>query len=240
MNNQAGVVGSAGKVGMWRILVVTVFMFFVPAAVLFAAAGTLRWPTAWAYLGLTALFGLVSRILALQKNPDLLTERAEGLGKEDTADWDKVLMPLTAIAGPMVMLMVAGLDKRFSWSEPVPACLMVAALLVVILGCLVGTGATVVNRYFSAVVRIQQDRGQTVVDVGPYRAVRHPGYAGAVAAYLATPFLLGALWALVPVFVIIGLIVVRTSLEDRTLRRELPGYAEYTRRVRYRLFPGVW
>jgi len=235
---EAGRDGS--RVGPVKILVLTGFMFAVPAGVLFLAAGTWKWPMAWAYLGVTAVFGLATRLLALKKNPDLLQERASGLGKKDVASWDRKLMPLTAMAGPLVLLGLAGMDKRLGWSDRVPDILVAAALVVLVLGCLIGLGATVVNRYFSAVVRIQTDRGQTVVDAGPYSRVRHPGYAGAVAAYLATPVLLGTLWALVPALVIIGLIVLRTALEDRKLHRELDNYAEYAQRVRYRLFPGLW
>lgn len=229
-----------GGVGAVRILAVTVFMFAVPAGVLFFSAGTWKWPMAWIYLGVTAVFGLVTRLLALKKNPDLLEERATGLDKQDIASWDRKLMPLTALAGPLVLLGFAGMDKRLGWSGPVPGILVVISLMVLVLGCLIGLGATVVNRYFSAVVRIQTDRGQTVVDAGPYSRVRHPGYAGAVAAYLATPVMLGTLWALVPALLIISLIVLRTAMEDRLLRRELDGYEEYARRVKYRLFPGLW
>ena len=100
--------------------------------------------------------------------------------------------------------------------------------------------AVAVNRFFSAVVRIQRDRGHTVVDGGPYRFVRHPGYAGSVLNTLAVPFALGALLALLPAGLVVALIIWRTALEDRTLRAELDGYAEYATRVRSRLLPRVW
>jgi protein-S-isoprenylcysteine O-methyltransferase Ste14 len=96
------------------------------------------------------------------------------------------------------------------------------------------------NPFFSTVVRIQTDRGHTVATGGPYRFVRHPGYAGALALTLATPFLLGSWPALIPSVALVAILVVRTILEDRTLRRELPGYTEYAGRVRYRLLPGIW
>jgi protein-S-isoprenylcysteine O-methyltransferase Ste14 len=96
------------------------------------------------------------------------------------------------------------------------------------------------NAFFVATVRIQADRGQTVVSGGPYRYVRHPGYLGSILLHLGVPFLLGSLWALIPGFVAVLVMVVRTALEDRTLRAELSGYEEYAERVRYRLLPGVW
>ena len=96
------------------------------------------------------------------------------------------------------------------------------------------------NAFFSAYVRIQTERGHAVVSTGPYRWVRHPGYASGLGSTLATPFVLGSVWALVPAGLVVVLLVVRTALEDRTLRKELPGYAEYSGRVRFRLVPGVW
>jgi protein-S-isoprenylcysteine O-methyltransferase Ste14 len=100
--------------------------------------------------------------------------------------------------------------------------------------------AMMVNKFFAAVVRIQKDRSHTVVKAGPYRFVRHPGYAATLLHYVAAPFMLGTLWALIPVGLIWVVIIVRTALEDRTLQEELEGYKDYTQRVRYRLLPGVW
>jgi protein-S-isoprenylcysteine O-methyltransferase Ste14 len=96
------------------------------------------------------------------------------------------------------------------------------------------------NRFFSAVVRIQTDRGHVVVSDGPYRVMRHPGYAGGMLSYLASPLLLSSLWMFIPAVLTVAAMVARTALEDRTLRAELPGYADYARRVRYRLLPGLW
>jgi protein-S-isoprenylcysteine O-methyltransferase Ste14 len=96
------------------------------------------------------------------------------------------------------------------------------------------------NRFFSTAVRIQDDRGQTVAQGGPYRYVRHPGYVGFILAGASTALLLGSLWALVPSAISGALLVVRTALEDRTLCAELDGYEEYSRRVRHRLVPGIW
>jgi protein-S-isoprenylcysteine O-methyltransferase Ste14 len=89
-------------------------------------------------------------------------------------------------------------------------------------------------------VRIQADRGHVVCDSGPYRIVRHPGYAGNILPLLGIVLALGSLWTLIPAAVALVIAVIRTALEDRTLQEELPGYQEYTRRVRYRLFPGIY
>jgi protein-S-isoprenylcysteine O-methyltransferase Ste14 len=108
------------------------------------------------------------------------------------------------------------------------------------LGMVFSSWAMVANRFFAALVRIQTDRGHTVVSTGPYRIMRHPGYAGGMLADLSFPFLLGSAWALIPIAIVLALIIIRTSLEDQTLKEELPGYQEYAAHVRYRLLPGVW
>jgi protein-S-isoprenylcysteine O-methyltransferase Ste14 len=98
----------------------------------------------------------------------------------------------------------------------------------------------VANRFFSAVVRIQRDRGHEVVTTGPYRVLRHPAYAGGLLAYLSFPFMLDALWALLPALGVVAALIARTALEDRALNAELPGYAAYAARTRSRLIPGLW
>lgn len=105
---------------------------------------------------------------------------------------------------------------------------------------MIGTWAMVVNRFFSSHVRIQADRGHTVVSAGPYRVVRHPGYAGGILAWIAAPVFFSSYWVTIPSVAVITLTIIRTALEDRTLKEELPGYSEYTERVRYRLVPGIW
>jgi len=147
-------------------------------------------------------------------------------------------MPIVAIYGPILMWLVAGLDKR--WGGSPLLSLELAAFVVVIAGYLFSTWALMINRFFSAVVRVQTDRGHTVVTTGPYRFVRHPGYAGALVGYLATPIALGTLWVFIPMLLTCIVLVVRTALEDKTLQQELPGYSEYNRRTRYRLLPGIW
>jgi protein-S-isoprenylcysteine O-methyltransferase Ste14 len=149
-------------------------------------------------------------------------------------------MPLVAIYGPLVTLVVAGLDRRWGWRPEVPWVWALIGAALLVLASAFAAYAMLTNRFFSAVVRIQRERGHTVVTAGPYRWVRHPGYAGGVACHLAMPILLGSLWALIPGVLTAGLTVLRTALEDRTLRAELPGYSEYARRTRYRLLPGVW
>jgi protein-S-isoprenylcysteine O-methyltransferase Ste14 len=116
----------------------------------------------------------------------------------------------------------------------------ILALAIILAGYALGSYALIENRFFSGMVRIQTDRGHNVVSSGPYHWLRHPGYAGALLAYLATPFFLDSLWAFLPAVLLTILLVIRTALEDRTLQDELTGYREYAGLVRYRLLPGLW
>lgn len=208
--------------------------------VLFIAAGRLNWVWAWVYVGIVVSFTLVSRIAVIRTNPDLLAERAQSLDREDVKGWDRLILFFLLLIGPLAMMIVAGLDERFDWSPQIRLAFQLVALAIMVLGYVVSTWAMAVNRYYSAVVRIQKDRGQTVVTDGPYRFVRHPSYATGIAACLMIPILLGSLWALIPCSLVVLGTIIRTALEDKTLLEELDGYKEYAKRVRYRLIPGVW
>jgi protein-S-isoprenylcysteine O-methyltransferase Ste14 len=208
--------------------------------ILFGAAGRIDWLMGWIYLGLFIVLSLGSRVLVRMKNPDLIAERAGSLDRADVSPVDKALVALIAIFGPIVVLLTAGFDHRLSWTTPLPSFLPWIALILATAGLLLGTWAMLENRYFSAVVRIQKDRRQTVVSTGPYRFVRHPSYIGGAVTFLCIPFILTSLWALIPAGIIIAGYFVRTANEDRTLLKELDGYSEYARRVRFRWLPGIW
>jgi protein-S-isoprenylcysteine O-methyltransferase Ste14 len=207
--------------------------------ILFLAAGTVDWIWGWAQLTILAVFLIAHPLLLIPINPELLAEREKGLRDEGVKTWDKWIGSLAA--GTLLPLwVVAGLDVRFHWTGEMPIAFHVGGLLANILGYALFLWAMVSNAFFSEGVRIQQERGHTVATGGPYWCVRHPGYAGAIVAGLATPFLLGSLWGLIPAAISAALYVVRTFLEDKTLLEELPGYREYAQQTRYRLLPGVW
>jgi protein-S-isoprenylcysteine O-methyltransferase Ste14 len=132
------------------------------------------------------------------------------------------------------------LDIRFRWSQQIPLALRIAASGIATLGLLVTDWAVVSNKFFSGVVRIQKERGHTVVTRGPYRYIRHPGYAGAILHNIATPVILSSLWGLLPAGFVVCVTIIRTVLEDRTLQEELDGYKAYAKRVPYRLLPSIW
>lgn len=206
----------------------------VSVALLFACAGTFDWPWVWAYLGLGVLLILVN-LRAMP--PELMERRGEVSG--DAHRWDRCI---TTLAIPVVMatLATAGLDYRFVWTPPLRPWIQCAGMGVVALGNLLFTWAMASNRFFAVMMTIEQDRGHSVQELGPYRMVRHPGYAGYIASIMAMPLLFGSLWAFIPAAFAATLFVIRTYLEDRALFAGLEGYHAYSLRVRYRLFPGLW
>jgi protein-S-isoprenylcysteine O-methyltransferase Ste14 len=197
------------------------------------------WWEGWLFALLNILSFAISRMLAARRHPDLLAERARFMRQEDTEPWDKKLAPLLGLGGGLLPL-VAGLDALYGWSPSYNVPAKVVALLIILAGYALASYALIENRYFSGTVRIQSERGHKVVSGGPYRWVRHPGYAGALWSYVATPVFLDAPWAFLPAAFLMMVMAVRTRLEDMTLQNKLEGYRDYAKEVRYRLVPGVW
>jgi protein-S-isoprenylcysteine O-methyltransferase Ste14 len=232
MNNQKGFI-SAG--------VILQMLFFVVGIPLLPLLISWRWNwrEAWVYAAVCILGFAISRILAARQHPDLIAERARTMQHEDIKPWDKVLGRFAGFGGILIMIAV-GLDALFGWSHGFSMPVKFAALAVILASYAFSSWALIENRFFSSVVRIQKERDHQVVSSGPYRWVRHPGYAGALWLYLATPLFLDSVWAFIPAVLLMAVLVIRTGLEDRTLQEELDGYREYAQRVRYRLFPGIW
>lgn len=242
MNNQTPPrsTSSMGSVISWKTIIRFIVTILLMLSILFLAAGRLDWWEAWAYAANALIVLLSSRALLIMKNPDLALERLEAGQKENVKPWDKILMPLTALYLPLISWVVAGLDKRYAWSPDLPDTIQVIALAVLFLGSTIGTWAMLTNRFFSSHVRIQTDRGHIVVNSGPYRIVRHPGYAGGIISWIAAPVFFSSYWLIIPTLLAISGSILRTILEDGTLQEELPGYKEYARSVPYRLIPGIW
>lgn len=233
--------GTVQRVTAREWLRLTLAHLSVPLTLL-ACGGDIRWWQAWVFSVLLVAAGVGGRIWAEWRHPGLMAERerTRSLKTADVKAWDKVLAPLMALSLSFPLVIVAGLDHRFGWSPVFPTWLNVIGILLVASGYAFGAWALVENRFFSTMVRIQTDRGHVVCDSGPYRMVRHPGYAGSLLPLPGIVLTLGSAWTLIPAAVALVVAVIRTALEDRTLQEELPGYREYTSRVRYRLFPGVY
>lgn len=206
-------------------------------ALFFGSAGTFNWPEAWLFLFLYAV-AVTGMVTWLKKNdPELLKERMSR--KKDAKTWDKIILVTYSLL-VMIMLAVAGLDAvRYQWTH-VPLVLKVLGFLGFIPAYMLIFWTMTQNRYLSEVVRIQEERGHEVCTTGPYRYVRHPMYVGVIIFVLCLPLALGSFFALFLSAAILSVFLLRTSLEDKTLQKELPGYKEYAEQVRYKLIPGIW
>lgn len=221
----------------WIRLVVA---YLLIPLILFICSADLVWWQAWLYSILILAAGIGGRMWAEQRHPGLTAERQNIENIQNAKAWDKVLAPLMAVSLVFPMVIVAGLDHRYSWSPEFPLWLIVIGFILISLGYAFAAWALAENRFFSSVVRIQTDRGHVVCDSGPYRFVRHPGYAGNILPLFGIVLALGSAWTLIPTAVALIITVIRTVLEDQTLQEELPGYRDYARRVRYRLIPGIY
>ena len=221
-----------------KVILAMMTQFAVIALALFVPAGTLNWPAGWMFLVLlTGFIIAVARLLA-RHNPELLEERASFF-RANQKGWDKVFLALYTFGG-IAWLIVMALDAvRFSWSH-VPVWLQGGSVIGLILSFSIIYLAFQENAYLSSVVRIQEDRGQTVVMTGPYRYVRHPMYAGLLILFPATAVVLGSWYGFLLALVLDGMFAVRAVLEERMLWEELNGYEAYTAKVKYRFIPYVW
>ncbi|MCB2201052.1 isoprenylcysteine carboxylmethyltransferase family protein [bacterium] len=215
----------------------------IPIAVLVSLAIMLPIAGRWSYLGgwLNAAWMLVYTgvysVWLIAANPELFNQRMN-IFLPGTKRFDKVFW-IVWRSLTFAMIILAPLDVRLGWST-VPAWLAWSAFILSLLLSCVGVWPIIINRHFEANVRIQTDRDHRVVDQGPYRIVRHPGYSLAVPGMFLMSLMMESFWAMIPATGIVIAFVVRTTLEDRTLRNELEGYEEYAQRVRWRLLPGIW
>jgi protein-S-isoprenylcysteine O-methyltransferase Ste14 len=226
------------KGGVTRWLIREILGSLITAAILFGTAGRLDWVMGWVVVGVYLVWTAATALTVIPTNPEMLLERTRP--KEGTKKWDMVLLGIVGVA-EIVKYVVAGLDQRWGWSPQMPLALQLAGVVVAVLAYdVILVWAMAANAFFAQTVRIQEERGHTVATGGPYRYVRHPGYVGSILSQIATPLILGSVWAFIPAGLAALLFVVRTALEDKTLREELDGYQDYAARVRYRLLPGVW
>ncbi len=204
---------------------------------IFLPAGSIGWRQGWMFLAILVLaFGISALVLA-RVNPAIY--RARSRFQPGTESWDKALLAIL-LPAMAAILPIGALDAgRFHWSQ-LPGWLVVLGYAAMIGGIALTGWAQAVNPFFEPGVRIQSERHQHVIDSGPYRSVRHPGYIAAIVLFFGMALALASQWALVPAVLASSLLIVRTSWEDRLLRAELAGYEEYARHVRWRLLPGIW
>jgi protein-S-isoprenylcysteine O-methyltransferase Ste14 len=219
-----------------RALIGGVVQLLLFPLILFPVAGTLAWAAGWIFLFLLYSFVGVTVYLLSKQNPVLLEERMS-IFKPNTQR-DTMFLWLSAVA--LIWLIVMPFDAvRFHWSQ-FPFWLQGVGVLVLIASFVWMYLAFRENAYLTPTVRLQEERGHMVVSTGPYRWVRHPMYTGFHLFFLGTPLLLGSVYGLVLSFMLIGLFVRRAVLEERFLRRALPGYDAYAAKVTSRFIPHLW
>jgi protein-S-isoprenylcysteine O-methyltransferase Ste14 len=221
-----------------RLVIRTLVWFGVIGAVLFTAAGTLQWPAAWSFLLFMILLGLGGGLWLIQIDPALFEERMRPVVQQGQPTADRVFM-VAFFTVALVWLIVAGLDQRFGLSQ-MTVGVQVAGTALAITGMAISFWVLRENSFAAPVIKLQRDRGQHVIDTGPYHLVRHPMYSGAILFFLGTSLWLGSWWSAALTLIMAVLFAWRTTAEERTLRDGLPGYTDYTTRVRYRLCPGLW
>ena len=221
----------------WGRLVVA---YLLIPLILLICGGDVSWWQAWLYSLLILAAGIGGRLWAEQRHPGITAERQNKESFHNAKTWDKVLAPLMAVSAVFPMVIVSGLDHRYNWSPELPLWLSVIGFILISFGYAFAAWALAENRFFSSVVRIQTDRGHVVCDSGPYRFVRHPGYAGNILPLFGIVLALGSVWTLIPAAVALIITVIRTVLEDHALQEELQGYRDYAQRVRFRLIPGIY
>jgi len=220
-----------------KLVLKSVSILIVLIIITFITAGRIDYWPGWVFNGLNIFFIILAYVILLDRK-DLIKERLKpGKGMKK---WDKIYY---AISTPIffIISIFSILDAgRFGWGPQVPISIMIFGIILYIIGQTIVLWAKQTNNFFSSVVRIQSDRNQEVCKDGPYRFVRHPGYVGGVLFTIAIPLVLGSFLGLIPLPLAILLLFIRTHLEDKTLQKELTGYTDYTKEVRYRLLPGIW
>ena len=218
-------------VGLTVAAIVIVFAGFV-----FMNASRLGWTLGWIYVGIVAATLAINLVCLRLWNPELIRRRMRVSKFSKT--WDKVWAVMFGVA--MIAIYVVAVMEARDRVSSAPGAAWLLGLAIFVPGWALAIWSMVVNPFFEKTVRIQTEHGHRVIDTGPYVYMRHPGYVGFAGWMLSTPLLLASTWAFVPALISVVLLVIRTALEDRTLHEELPGYAEYAARVRFRLIPGVW
>ncbi len=222
------------------VLVAGFWDAFLQGAIFFVAAGRLDLPRAWLFLIVSFVWMFGNVLVVAFVSPDLLNRRGEWKQKKDAKAWDRKLLPVRSLFGAYLVPLVMGLDVGRYHGSNLGLWATVVGVAIFSFGWLLLTWAMLVNPHFEATVRIQMDRHHRVVTSGPYAIVRHPGYVGAALWVIGSPLIVGSAYGQIPAGIAVGLLVLRTWLEDKTLQAELPGYADYAKKVKYRLIPGIW
>jgi len=214
-------------------------MLALQMIIFFISAGHIVGPRPWTFFGTSFMHYAMSTIVQYKLNPELLVQRLKRK-REGSKLWDEILMRLSNLMVLIAVPVMAGLDiGRFQWSD-LDVQFAVLGFAFFITSTVLINWAMAVNPHFEPTVRIQKDRGHKVISSGPYKIVRHPGYLAGILYTLSIPLIIGSVFTFIPVGIYAIFFIIRTSLEDSTLHKELDGYSEYARQVKHKLFPGIW
>ena len=226
------------RAGIKQVLLSSLLLI-IQMIIFFLSVGHINVSRAWMFFGATFVYLSVSTVVLYRFNPELIVHRLRRK-REGSKLWDEILMRASNLMVMLVVPAVAGLDVgRFQWSS-ISIHFAVVGFVLYFFSSVLINWAMIVNPHFEATVRIQKDRDHQVISTGPYKIVRHPGYLSGILWTLSIPLIIGSIFTFIPVAIYTLLMIVRTLLEDRTLSEELTGYSEYAKRVRYKLFPGIW
>ena len=207
--------------------------------IFFISAGHIVGSRPWTFFGASFMHYAMNTIVQYKLNPELLVQRLKRK-REGSKLWDEILMRVSNLMVLIAVPVIAGLDiGRFQWSG-LDVQFAVLGLAFFITSTVLINWAMAVNPHFEPTVRIQKDRGHKVISSGPYKIVRHPGYLAGILYTLSIPLIIGSVFTFIPVGIYAIFFIIRTSLEDSTLHKELDGYSEYARQVKHKLFPGIW
>lgn len=220
-----------------KLLIKGLITNIVFTIILFVCAGRIDYRQGWIFLAANILATLMN-FFTIRKNRDLINERSNP--GEGIQSWDKLLLGLSSVVY-LAMVVISGLDSgRFLWTKNFSWLISIAGVVVMIVGNILFLTARSQNKFFSTVVRVQKERGHVVCDTGLYAIVRHPGYLGMIISLMGVPMITTSRWSAIPTFIAIIILLIRTSLEDKTLKKELDGYMEYSGKTRYKLLPLIW
>lgn len=220
-----------------KFLFRTLITSIVFSLLLFISAGKINYLQGWLFLVINITTGLIN-FWTIRNDEELMNERSK-IG-DNTKSWDKKILGISALVY-VVNIVVAGLDSgRFKWSPNFHWSMYTIGILLTIVGQIIFLTARKQNRYFSSVVRIQNEREHKVCDTGLYKIVRHPGYLGMTISLISIPFITGSIWCIITTIIAVILLFIRTYLEDKTLSSELEGYKEYMKKTKNRIIPKIW
>ena len=221
-----------------KALLAPIRWIVVTGLVFFLSSGEISNLRVWIYIGIYVIGGLSIGIILLKKSPKLLNDR--GKMQEGTKQFDKYIILTYFLLTIVISPLVAGIDRRLNLIETLPFFTLYVSIILYIFSAIFSVWPMLHNPFFEGTVRIQKEKNHNVIHTGPYKTVRHPGYLGMLSGSISLALALGSVLACIPLIIIIILIFVRTYYEDTTLQKELAGYSEYCKEVKYRLIPFLW